>query len=161
MIINRMIIYCIKNKETKEIIYIGSTKQKLEYRIIKHLYNYNNNPQPVHLYMKINGWDTYIFEIISEHFKISRKELFTLERNAIVQYKPSHNIKLKPIRTASEKLEYRREYYSKNSIHLLKQESERSAQRLDCICGINICKGYINRHIIGKKHQSWVSSVLL
>ena len=144
-----MRIYCIKDKTTKEVIYIGSTSLPLCERKAKHHYNYKSKPHPVHLYMNTaGGWDNFVFETISEHPGITRTELLELEKQAIIQYNPPLNTQRNPIRTQEELIEY----YKNNLEKICAYQKEWGAQRFVCECGSDISRGGLAKHLRSAKH---------
>ena len=148
-----MRIYCIKDKTTKEVIYIGSTHQPLCERKANHHYNYKSKPHPVHLYMTTaGGWDKFVFENISEHPGVTRTELLELEKQAIIQYNPPLNTQRNPIQTPEEFVEYQKQYYQKNSKKRCAYQKEWGAQRFVCECGSDIRRGELARHLRSAKH---------
>jgi hypothetical protein len=108
-----MYLYKIYHKNDKnQPIYIGSTINFLS-RITKHKYCILNRSDelPCYKYIVENGglnfWD---FKIIEKYEKISRDELYNIERNYIIRYKgkllnsniPKEIIKFKKIKTTIE-----------------------------------------------------------
>ena len=87
------IIYSIKSLSTK-VIYIGSTKQPINVRKSKHIYDSKiiKRMKPVHKFVNENGtWDNYQFSIIVEEDFNSIIELRLKERKIIEDYKQNQD----------------------------------------------------------------------
>lgn len=151
-----MIIYSINHKDTKELIYIGSTCTKLCDRISAHHRSYIKKQSHVHRLMtESGGWDMYEFKIISQHIGITRQELFKLEKVQIHLYNPPDNCHKNPYRTREEKIEYNKKYNQDNA-DIAKQ---RIAQPYICICGRTVTTGEKSRHFKSNHHMKYVSLV--
>jgi hypothetical protein len=87
------IIYMIRSKTAND-IYIGCTKQPLNIRRNKHIYD-NKKPlrmKPIHKYINNNGgWSNYNFEIIEEKEYENLKSLRDTEKQFIQSYKDDND----------------------------------------------------------------------
>jgi hypothetical protein len=82
-------VYCIYNKATKKIIYIGRTKRALKTRWREH--RYNSASKPVKEYMLVNGgFDNYNIEVLKECDTIS--EFIDWESHLILEMNPPCNV---------------------------------------------------------------------
>lgn len=87
------IIYSIKSLSTNK-IYIGSTKQTLNIRKSKHIYDSKviKRAKPVHKFINENGgWNNYQFSIINEDNFNNIIELRLKERKIINDYKQNQD----------------------------------------------------------------------
>lgn len=81
-------IYCICNKETKEIIYIGRTSTSLDERWRKHT---TTSSQPVKYYMLENGgFEQYTMELL--RVCVNVKEFIEWESHLILEMNPRCNV---------------------------------------------------------------------
>lgn len=79
----------IRSKTAND-IYIGCTKQTLNIRRSKHIYDSKNNKRmkPIHKHINDNGgWTNYNFEIIEEKEYENLKDLRDTEKQLIQSYK--------------------------------------------------------------------------
>lgn len=82
-------VYCIYNKVTREVIYVGRTKRPLEIRWREH--RYNSASQPVKAYMLENGgFDSYTIEVVKECYTI--REFIDWESHLILEINPRCNV---------------------------------------------------------------------
>jgi len=142
-------IYCFRKKENNQIVYIGSTIQKLNIREAAHRCNYfKNDPNPFYKYMRENGgFDSY--EVVEmNNITTDLVSLRRLEREAIVKYNPIGNSTL-PSRTREEKL---------------KQQLENSTKDYtECGCGGSYHHGHRMRHYKTRRHidyQTLINKIL-
>lgn len=85
----RGIIYSIKSLTTNQ-IYIGSTKQPINVRKSKHIYDskIQKRQKPVHKIINVNGgWNNYNFSILHEDDFNSIIDLRLKEKEIINDYK--------------------------------------------------------------------------
>jgi hypothetical protein len=85
----RGLIYMIRSKTAND-IYIGCTKQTLNIRRSKHIYDSKKNKRmkPIHKHINNNGgWSNYNFEIIEEKEYENLKDLRDKEKQLIQSYK--------------------------------------------------------------------------
>jgi len=92
----RGIIYMIRSKIAND-IYIGSTKQPLNIRRNKHIYD-SKKPRrmkPIHKFINNNGgWYNYNFEIIEEKEYENLKIIRDTEKQFIQSYKDNNEYSL-------------------------------------------------------------------
>lgn len=111
------IIYCIKEKISDELLYIGSTKMTLKQRIKEHRRDcfIRIKNAPIYQYIRQKSdkdcfSDNFIFEVISEREYESRQELYKDERHWLDKLNPSLN-KNRPFRSKQEKKQQMHEWY--------------------------------------------------
>lgn len=115
------IVYCIKDKASDEILYVGSTKMTFNQRIQEHkrdcfvrlknapLYQYCRQKSS-----KDNFLEYFVFKIVKEGEYESRQELYKDERLCFDELKPILN-KNKPFRSEQEKKQQVHEWYLKHA----------------------------------------------
>jgi hypothetical protein len=92
----RGLIYMIRSKTAND-IYIGCTKQSLNIRRSKHIYDSKKikRMKPIHKYINDNGgWTNYNFEIIEEKEYETLKDLREIEKQFIKSYKDNDEYSL-------------------------------------------------------------------
>lgn len=71
-------VYCLKNGETNEVLYVGCTKKSINYRLYQHNFNCSNgNNAPIYKYLRSNNISPKIElleEVPLENLKSSEKE---------------------------------------------------------------------------------------
>jgi len=113
-------IYHIRNKETKEIVYVGSSCN-FEQRQLTHKYNCHNKNSikhynlPIYVYIRENGdWDLFEVIPVSLHNFTTKIQLRIQEQTEIDKYSHAMN-KRKAYITEEQKKEKKKEYYSENA----------------------------------------------
>ena len=87
------VIYSIRSLSSNH-IYIGSTKQQLNIRKSKHIYDskVQKRSKPIHKFINSNGsWDNFQFSTIMEDDFNSIVELRLKEKKIIEDYKQNNN----------------------------------------------------------------------
>ena len=173
-------IYHIRNIETKNVIYVGSTTNfPQRKRQHKHRYNDTNSVKsniPLYTFMRDNGgFDC--FEIVPKsHLSLNNKiELIIAEQEEIDKHSNLLNCK-KSYQNDDERKLYKKEYmkeynpvYSKehkenkkmydkiyNQINydkIREKKKQYSQQIVVCECGCKISQGNLSHHRKTKKHQ--------
>lgn len=138
-------IYGCFDKETDDIIYIGSSLLKyLSLRVCNHRFKYHNKPTPFHKYLKEQkGWDNYIFKVVEEFPNITKNDLLFKEREYIELLNPVGNRQI-PLRTREEELQKSKERYYKNKEdwNMLRK------QRVECVyCNKEYSRSSLSSHI--------------
>ncbi len=159
---SKSVIYHIRNKETKCIIYVGSTthfqQRKAQHKFIcntPHDKNYNLN---YYVFIRENGgWD--YFEIIPiEFLKLENKtQLIIAEQVEIDKHNNLKNIN-KSYNTEEDKrrTEYKEKWYIQNQDRILKKQKEKGKINCKiCNCEIQNIPSKIKRHQDTKKCKSF------
>lgn len=85
---NSLKVYCIRNKETKEIIYVGRTSKSFAERWWAHT---NVSTQPVKYYMLANGgFEMYSMQLLKTCY--SMMEFVEWESHLILELNPRCNV---------------------------------------------------------------------
>lgn len=136
-------------------VYVGSTVQKLEYRLKAHL-KQNCSVRSILID------DSYSIELIEE---VDVESRLHRERYWIEYYgNQAVNIK-RPIRSYEEKLQQMKDYhkahkdshYKSAKASYEKHKEIRNTERIVCVCGKETTKVNISRHLKSKAHLSKVS----
>ena len=142
------IVYCIRNKYTNQIIYIGSTIQRLLcMRKGDHKKQAIIKPLPVHKYIEQNGsWDNFIFECLEELEIVDIIDLRKREQYYIDIHSPSQN-KVRAFTTHEQFLERKRnsqkiyrlnhkqEYTQAQKESKRNYDKKRIETHINCPCG--------------------------
>ncbi len=135
-------IYIIKSPNHNK-AYIGSTCQKLEYRLAFHNETRNTTCTEI-----LDAGDAYI--TLLEAFPCSTKEeLLRKEGEYIREYKDAivnHNI------AGRTKYEYHAEVFSEYNKSRCKDYYENTKQKITCICGKEILNKGLKSHLLTKYH---------
>lgn len=159
-------IYHIRNKETKNVVYVGSSCNFTQ-RQRHHKSNCHNNKikdynQPIYVYIREHG-DFECFEVIPILFHNfdNKVQLLIQEQSEIDKYPHAMN-KHKAYITKEERKEERKEYckeYRATHAEEIKEQSkayydanakelnEKKREKIECpLCKKIVNKGYLSRH---------------
>jgi len=182
---NKTIIYKIINHDYPELIYVGSTTN-FKSRKNQHKCKCNNpksDKYHLKLYQNIRengGWDSWNMIQICEYPCSNKREAECEEDKYLVELKAVLNtnrafcskerreiMKQKCVEKRKDKMgpeafkayqrmkdaeraDKKKEYYIQNRSCLLKE-------RIDCVCGTNVCKGAMTRHMKSAFHENYMS----
>ena len=181
----KTIIYKIINHEYPELIYVGSTTN-FKSRKSQHKSKCNNpksDKYHLKLYQNIRengGWDSWNMIQICEYPCSNKREAECEEDKYLVELKAVLNtnrafctkerreimrnisiqkrndnmgpeaIKAYRRKKDAERADKKKEYYIQERSCLLKE-------RVDCVCGANVCKGALTRHKKSAFHKNYMS----
>lgn len=109
-------VYCIREISTKEVLYVGSTKQKIVRRIYNHMHNCFAKQSDFKIYEYIrsktdkeNFGKFFAFEVLETLDTEDMSEIRIKEREYVERLSPSLNVR-KPYLYGSEKVNYCKDY---------------------------------------------------
>lgn len=156
-------IYKITNTEN-DILYIGSTIQKLKRRFAHHKHKQKIGVNyPMYEAMRGLGFDKFNIELIENFDCNDKKELLNREQEIIDMY---DNIKLynkfRAKRTNDEKKEYQKKYNEKymtdNRNKILEYKEQWGGKKVLCECGREVRRDKIKRHTMSKIHLKLIGN---
>jgi len=131
-----------------DVLYIGSTVQKLKYRFRQH----KQSKCSISKYFDIHGADNFIIELIKQYNVFDRKHLNMYEQlwiNKLKCVNEQSAMNFECINKKEKIKEYMKKYYKKNKIKI----NEKANEKIDCkICKTMITKKNLNRHLKSAKH---------
>ena len=150
------------------ISYIGSTTQKLSFRMKGHRSDCKRRSGlPLYKAMVEHGKEYFYIELLEKHPCSDKEELVKKEYEYIRSLKPSLNLRGYVICKKTYDREYyhndktgrsiyRREYYKNNKTCLKEYRREyyqATKEMVTCECGCEIIKRGLKQHIATKKHN--------
>ena len=169
-------IYTIRCKTDDNLIYVGSTTQRLCSRLSGHKADSSKTHleyiQNHSLYSIIGDWGNWYIELY-ENFPCETREELNKREGEIIRLIGTLN-KLIPGRTQKEyqdnNKDYSKQYYEQNKDYYKdysKQYYEQNKDKIEekyklnviCDCGCTIQKGCFPRHLKSKKHAQMINSI--
>ena len=165
---NNCTIYHIRNINSKQVIYVGSSSNYLK-RKSKHKWDCNTEKSDKYnntLYQYIRSQGGYnLFEVIPVKFlKLENGVQLRIEEQKEMDKYDSLQNKIDSIMTSERREEYHKEYYIKNKKTLKEKHKEYNKKKYEeiknntimCECGCIVQSVYLKRHLITRKHLKLV-----
>lgn len=160
-------IYAIRSRSRLDLVYIGSTTQRLSERFACHKAQFRKHDQWISSFLVIEIGDSYI-ELIKNYPCASREELLRGE-GQVQRSMPCVNVNIAG-RTPAEwyrdkdyyacnreaLIDYQKNYREANPEKALKNKADvklRNATRYECICGCVPLRGARTMHERSSKHR--------
>ncbi len=161
-------IYTIRNKLDNEMVYVGSTIDKLCNRFSKHKYESKRKPN-LFFYSFISNWDDWYIELY-ENFKCENKEQLLKREGEVMREIGTLNKAIAGNSILLNEQDYMKRYREQNKekISELKQTNyiqnkeeiiakskiryEINKEKIKCSCGCFTSKHHIKRHEKSPKH---------
>jgi hypothetical protein len=159
-------IYGIRDVRTHELIYVGSTQQRLLCMRKGDHTKPTARKRPLHHYIdEAGGWEHFAFECIEENEYETKTDLKKREQHFISQYNPSQN-KHRAIRTEEDKREdnriksqtfrdnnptYHRRYADKQK----ERDKKRYETKIECPCGGRYALNNKSNHFSREIHKRY------
>ena len=163
-------------------VYYGSTTQKLSYRLAEHKRNYKRYLKGKYGYTtsyKIIETGDYDIHLVENYSCLCKKQLESIERVYIENYKCINKVVVGRIRKETMKADYekhkkkrlkyaeeyrnnnlkkvsecKKKWYQKNKENILNKIKE----KFDCECGGKYTRAHKVRHLKTKKHQNYLNT---
>ena len=154
-------IYHIRNKISKNVIYVGSTRD-FEKRKKSHKADCSNINKhyniPLYNFIRETSFDSYEFIPVKYLSLNNILELRTEEQNEINKYSNLLNV-VDAIPNMEKRKEKNRisckNYFVKNKDEI----NERRKEKTTCECGCSVRKDCMKRHMLSKKHLDNIEKV--
>ncbi len=161
-------IYTIRNKLDNEMVYVGSTIDRLCNRLAKHKYESKKHPN-IYFYSFVSSWDEWYIELYENFMCENKEQLLKREGEIMREIGTLNKVIAGNCISLSEK-DYMKHYreenkekiseikqlnYIKNKEVILeksKQKYEINKEKIKCSCGCFTSKHHIKRHEKSKKH---------